>query len=135
MKGRYPYPVEAIRHWYIAPVGGQSSDLGQDQIGLNREALADNTDLIPFEDRVSISRLDGGGHCPRPLFMKRFFQVVALDRKSEDALSKSPNGEVVLPLDEGKPKGKANEPFVIGELVILNGVLSQRCPRGFGRNI
>jgi hypothetical protein len=129
MKGRYPYPVEAIRHWYIAPIGGQSLDLEQDQLGLNRDALANNTDLIPFEDKVSISRLDGCGCCPRPLFMKRFFQVVALDGKSKDALSKSPNGEVVLPSNQGKPKGKASEPFVIGELVVLNGVLSQRYPR------
>lgn len=136
MRCRYPYPIEAIRHWYITPVGGQSPDLGPDQIGLNREALAGNTDLVPFEDRVSISRLDGGGGSPRPLFMKRFFQIVALDRKSKDALSKSPNGEVVLPIevvlpaDGGKLKNKAGEPFVIGEMVILNGVLSQRYPRG-----
>jgi hypothetical protein len=133
MRCRYPYPIEAIRHWYITPVGGQSHDLDPDQIGLNREALAGNTDLIPFEDRVSISRLDGGGSSPRPLFMKSFFQVVALDRKSRDALSKSPNGEVVLPADEGKLKNKAGEPFMIGEIVVLNGVLSQRYPRGLIR--
>ncbi|HSD56673.1 MAG TPA: hypothetical protein VLB04_00720 [Methanotrichaceae archaeon] len=133
MRCRYPYPVEAIKHWYITPIGGQSPDLDPDQIGLNREALAGNTDLVPFEDRVSISRLDGGGCSPRPLFMKKFFQIVALDRKSGDALSKSPNGEVVLPVDEGKLKNKACEPFVIGELVVLNGVLSQRYPRGLIR--
>jgi hypothetical protein len=136
MRGQYSYPVETLRHWYVAPIGGQSPDLGQDQIGLNREALANNTDLIPFEDRVSISRLDGGGCCPMPLFMKKFFQVVALDRKSKDALSKSPNGEVVLPKDEGKQKSEVSvQPFVIGELVILNGVLSQRYPRGFSKNL
>ncbi len=140
MRSRYHYPVEAIRHWYITPVGGKSPDLEPDQIGLNRDALANNTDLVPFEDRVSISRLDGEGGCPRPLFMKRFFQIVALDGKSKDALSKSPNGEVVLPvevvlpIDEGKLKNKAGEPFVVGELVVLNGVLSQRYPRGFDRN-
>jgi hypothetical protein len=141
MRCRYPYPVEAIRHWYIAPVGGQSPDLEPNQIGLNREALAGNTDLVPFEDRVSISRLDGGIGSPRPLFMKKFFQIVALDRKSKDALSKSPNGEVVLPVevalpvDEEKLKNKVSEPFMIGELVILNGVLSQRYPRGFDRDL
>jgi hypothetical protein len=135
MKSRYPFPVETLRHWYVAPIGGQSPDLEQGQIGLNRDALADNTDLVPFEDRVSISRLDGGECCPRPLFMKRFFQVVALDRKSKDALSKSPNGEVVLPKDGGTPKSEVSETFVIGELVVLNGVLSQRYPRGFGKNL
>ncbi len=132
MKSRYPYPVETLRHWYVAPIGGQSPDLEQDQIGLNREALADNTDLVPFEDRVLLSKLDGD--TPRPLFMKRFFQVVALDKKSRDALSKSPNGEVVLPLEGTAQKKGPNEPYAVGELVVLNGVLSQRYPRGFGRN-
>lgn len=135
MKSRYPYPVETLRHWYIAPIGGKSPDLEQDQIGLNREALADNTDLIPFEDRVVLSKLDGDGGTQRPLFMKRFFQVVALDKKSVDALSKSPNGEVVLPLEETAQRKGLCEPYKVGELVILNGVLSQRYPRGFDKNI
>ncbi len=130
MKSRYPYPVETLKHWYVAPIGGQSPDLEQDQIGLNREALADNTDLVPFEDRVLLSKLDGG--TPRPLFMKKFFQVVALDKKSVDALSKSPNGEVVLPLEGMAQRKGLCEPYAVGELVVLNGVLSQRYPRGFG---
>lgn len=130
MKSRYPYPVETLKHWYVAPIGGQSPDLEQDQIGLNREALADNTDLVPFEDRVLLSKLDGGTQ--RPLFMKRFFQVVALDKKSVDALSKSPNGEVVLPQEGMAQRKGLGEPYAVGELVVLNGVLSQRYPRGFG---
>lgn len=132
MKSRYPYPVETLRHWYVAPVGGQSPDLEPDQIGLNREALADNTDLVPFEDRVLLSKLDGG--MQRPLFMKKYFQVVALDKKSIDALSKSPNGEVVLPMEGMAQRKGLSEPCAVGELVILNGVLSQRYPRGFDKN-
>lgn len=134
MRSRYPYPVETLRHWYVAPIGGKSPDLEHDQIGLNREALADNTDLIPFEDRVVLSKLDGDGGTQMPLFMKRFFQVVALDKKSVDALSKSPNGEVVLPQEETAQRKGLCEPYAVGELVILNGVLSQRYPRGFEKN-
>ena len=127
MKGRYPYPVETIRHWYVAPIGGLSNDLEPGQVGLNREALVDNTDLVPFADKVLISRLDED--CARPLFMKRFFEVVALDKKSLDALSKSPNGEVVLPMEDKGEAASVSHPFMVGELVILNGVLSQRSPR------
>ncbi len=79
-----------------------------------------------------LSKLDGDTQ--RPLFMKRFFQVVALDKKSRDALSKSPNGEVVLPQGEMAQRKGLGEPYAVGELVILNGVLSQRYPRGFDKN-
>lgn len=132
MRSRYPYPVETIRHWYVAPIGGKSRDLEPGQVGLNREALADNTDLVPFEDKVLISRLDDDK--ARPLFMKRFFEVVALDKKSSDALSKSPNGEVFLPLEDKSQMHNTSKLLTVGEFVILNGVLSQRYPRTFGQS-
>ncbi len=132
MRSRYPYPIETLRHWYVAPIGGCSFDLEPGQVGLNRDALTDNTDLVPFADKVSISRLDGDK--TRPLFIKRYFEVIALDRRSLDALSKSPNGEIVLPLDDLKQKTGHSEPLNIGEFVVLNGVLSQRYPRGYGRS-
>lgn len=97
------------------------------QVGLCGEALVENTDLVPFQDKVSLARL--WGDQPRPLFMRRLFQVVALDKRSADALAKSPHGEVVLPLEEA---GKRSWPKDLkeGEMVILNGVLSQRSPWG-----
>ncbi|MDM7934997.1 MAG: hypothetical protein QUS08_06360 [Methanothrix sp.] len=126
MKAGYPYPIEALRHWYIAPIGGVSNDLEPGQIGVNREALADNTDLVPYQDRVSLSRLDGG--LSRPLFAKKYFEVVPLDDRSPDALSKSMMGEAVLPVREAQRRG-ALETFKVGDLVVMNGVLSQRYPR------
>ncbi len=132
MRGRYPYPVETIRHWYIAPIGGLSYDLEPGQVGLNREALADNTDLLPFADKVLISRLDEDRS--RPLFIKRFFDVVALDKSSLDALSKSSKGEVVLPAEDNGQITNIPDPLRIGEFIILNGVISQRYPRRFGRS-
>jgi hypothetical protein len=127
MNSRYPYPVQTLKHWYVAPVGGFSSSLELGQVGLCEEALAENTDLIPFQDRVSLARLSKDR--PRPLFMQRLFQVVALDKSSADALSKSPHGEVVLPVEE---PGKRVWPrdLKAGDMVILNGVLSQRPPCG-----
>ena len=129
MKAGYAYPIETLKHWYVAPIGGLSMDLNPGQIGLNREALADNTDLVPYQDRVSLSKLDGSGS--RPLFVKKYFEVVPIDKKCPDALSKSPNGEAVLPHEEVEHKNSCVEPFQVGEFVILNGVLSQRYPRGY----
>jgi hypothetical protein len=97
------------------------------QVGLCGEALAENTDLVPFQDKVTLARL--WGDQPKPLFVRKLFQVVALDKRSADALAKSPHGEVVLPLEE---TGRRCWPRDLkeGEMVILNGVFSQRPPRG-----
>jgi hypothetical protein len=130
MRANYPYPIETLKHWYVTPIGGQSIDLKPGQIGLNREALADNTDLVPYQDRVSLSKLDGTGS--QPLFVKKYFEVVPLNKACPDALSKSLKGEAVLPQQqEVNHKKGFMEPFQVGEFVILNGVLSQRYPRGY----
>lgn len=126
----YPYPVEALRHWYLTPIGGQSPELEPGEIGLNREALAKNTHLVPFEDRVLISKLEGGK--AKPIFTRRFFRVVPLDEASPEALSKSPKGEAILPLEE---RDTLSETFAVGEIVVLNGVLSQRHQGGFASAI
>ena len=133
MKAGYAYPIETLKHWYVAPIGGLSMDLNPGQIGLNREALADNTDLVPYQDRVSLSKLDGSGS--RPLLLKKYFDIVPLDKACPDALSKSPNGEAVLPHEEVGHKNGFVEPFQVGEYVILNGVLSQRYPRGYAEDL
>jgi hypothetical protein len=50
MRAGYIYPIERLRHWYVTPIGGQSKDLKPGEIGLNREALANNTDLVLYLD-------------------------------------------------------------------------------------
>jgi hypothetical protein len=129
MKSGYTYPIETLRHWYVTLIGGLSEDLEPGQIGLNRDALAGNTDLVPYQDRVSLSKLDGEGS--RPLFAEKYFEVVPLDGRCPDALSKSSNGEGVLPLENIQRKKSLAESFQIGEFVILNGVLNQRYPRDY----
>jgi hypothetical protein len=119
----YPYPVETIKNWYVTVVGGQSADLKPNQVGVNMEALAENTDIVPNEDNVMISKLEGRG---MPLLIKKYFTVVPLDEKSPDALLKSPIGEVVFPVQVKKEWFL--EPVKIGESVVLNNVMSQRYP-------
>lgn len=129
MRASYPYPIETLKHWYITPLGGQSKDLKPGQVGLNREALAGNTDLVPYQDRVSISKLEGSGSVP--LFAKKYFEVVPLDKSSPDALSRSPIGEAVFPCHEAGQKDDFTARFSVGEIIVLNGVLSQRFPREY----
>ncbi len=124
----YPYPVETLKHWYVTIVGGQSIDLKPNQVGVNRDALAKNTDIVPYEDSILISKLEGKS---MPLFTKRYFTVVPLDEASPDASSKSPKGEVVLPVQDRKQRDCFLEPLEVGEPVILNNVLSQRYHYGF----
>jgi len=129
----YPYPVETLKHWYVTIVGGQSIELKPNQIGVNREALAENTNIVPYEDSVLVSKLEN--NTPQPLFTKKYFTVVPLDETSPDASSKSPKGEVVLPVLEKKQRRWLMEPLRIGEPVILNNVLSQRFLKGFARSL
>lgn len=95
--GEKPYPQETLRYWYVTPFGGRSPDLSGDVVGINRSALEQNTDLIPQQDTVVIGILAQTN--TRPVFFQRFFVVVGLDESTPDALSKSPNGEAVLPRD------------------------------------
>lgn len=128
----YPYPVETLKHWYVTIIGGQSAELKPNQIGVNKKALAVNTDIVPYEDNVLVSKFENNR--PKPLFTKEYFMVVPLDETSPDASSKSPKGELVLPVLE-KKKRDWLEPPRIGEPVILNNVLSQRFLRGFARGL
>ncbi|HOK57431.1 hypothetical protein [Methanothrix sp.] len=119
----YPYPIETLRHWYVTPVGGRSSELDPGELGLNREAIVENTDLIPFEDRVLLSRLEGGSS--RPLFARKYFRIVPLDSSKPDALSKSPLGEAILPASDNE-----TDRIKVGEMVVINSVLSRVHTRG-----
>lgn len=125
---RLPYPVEPLRHWYVTPFGGTSSDLEPGQIGIHLRALSENTDLEPFADRVFVT--DGSAH--RPLVFKEFHTVVAIDENRPDALSKSMLGEAVLPPQPTATlKGLEAPPLPgTGAPLILNAVLCRVAARG-----
>ncbi|MEE8168470.1 MAG: hypothetical protein V3T58_06320 [Candidatus Hydrothermarchaeales archaeon] len=104
----------------MAPFGGWSVDLKEHQLGLNREHL-ESTELVPFEDKVTLKKLESRE--TRPLFYKKWFHLVPLDKDMPDAYRKSLKGEVVLPSHvEHSWLKDINE----GEYVILNNVLGKR---------
>jgi hypothetical protein len=119
----YPWPLETLRGWYVAPVGGYSRELCMNEIGINRQALFQNTELRPYLDRVIISKLEGGGILP--LFMRQQFLVVPLTEVYPDAYSKSRSGEIVLP---ARKKDRLME-LKIGEEVIINSAINDLPPK------
>jgi len=104
-----PFPFETLRHWYVTPFGGHSRDLSFYQVGIRRDAIEANTELDPEVDRVRIGLL--GQRNVRPYLIDHAFEIVPLDERRPDALSRSPAGEAVLPT---------------GDKVVINGVASKR---------
>ena len=115
------FPVETLRHWYVTPFGGMSTELGLFQVGINREAIERNTSLDPSSDRVRVTVL---GRMRRPILFDRFFEVVPLDERHPDALSQSPMGEAVFP--EGDQVLRPRDSPHPGDEVILSSAASQR---------
>ncbi len=119
----YRWPLETLRGWYVAPVGGYSRELSLNEIGINKHALFQNTELRPYLDRVIISKLKGGGILP--LFMREQFLVVPLTEAYPEAYSKSRSGEVVLP---ARKKGGLIE-LKVGEEIIINSAINDLPPK------
>ncbi len=118
------FPIETLRHWYFTVCGGLSPDLGLHQIGINRTALRENTDLDPSVDRVRVAVV---GASRRPFLMDRFFEIVPLDDRTPAALARSPEGEAVFPEgDQVVRPGLSPSP---GSELILNSVVSPRLAR------
>jgi hypothetical protein len=115
------FPVETLRHWYVTPFGGMSTELGLFQVGINREALERNTSLDPSNDRVRVTVL---GRMRRPILFDRFFEVVPLDERHPDAWTHSPMGEAVFP--EGDQVIRPRDAPHPGDEVILSSAASQR---------
>jgi hypothetical protein len=113
-----PYPFETVRHRYVTPFGGRSKDLKGSEVGIDREALEANTDLVPQQDSVTITVL--GHSSSRPLYFQQFFTVVALDEEKPDALSKSPRGEAVLPGEDWEVIRRPHLQPGYGDPLLLN---------------
>ena len=117
-----PYPVETVRFWYVSPFGGRSQELDANQVGLNREALARNTELEP-QDRVAVAL--PGNDPERPWFFQERYEVVALDARHE-AADLSPQGEVVLPERAFDDVLRPHLQPRVGDAVVLKGTAAKR---------
>jgi len=128
MQSCVPYPFETLRRCYVTLFGGVSPDLQAYQVGINREALAGNTELDAL-DRVAVGILGEGR--TRPFFMERLYDVTALDATTPDAIAKSAFGEAVfsVELDMGRrPFDSLRE----GRMIVLSAVLGDPEAEGMG---
>jgi len=118
-----PYPIETIRYWYVSPFGGRSTELTTEQVGVNKEALAQNTELAP-RDQVSVGL--AGSDPDRPWFFQEPFQVVPLDERRPEAAALSAHGEVVLPEQEYDYVRRPHLQPRLGDAVVLKGTAAKR---------
>ncbi len=114
-------PIQILQDQYVSLFGGWSEELDKNEIGLNRNSLS-NTDIHPYITRVLLRKFDSKSRLP--LFFRKWFEVVPLDRETPDAYSKSPKGEVVLAeseLDRAECSGLRK-----GDLIVMNNVLGKK---------
>lgn len=118
------YPVQTLRHVYLTPFGGFSPDLTEGEIGIQAEALESNTDLRPWRDVVTISKMAGSARIP--FILKALFRVVPIDASMRDAWQKSLRGEAVLPHElPNVASESARLGLARGDELLINGVLSR----------
>ncbi|MDX1610984.1 MAG: hypothetical protein R3185_01360 [Candidatus Thermoplasmatota archaeon] len=118
-----PWPVETSRFAYLAPVGGVTEELDPGRIGINRQALEENTEL-QAGDQVTVSVFEG--RRPYPVLMRPTFEVVPLDFETPDAFLHSTEGEAVLPVEDTRYEELGIDQLGPELRVVLNGVLAVR---------
>jgi len=119
--GGVPWPIETSRHTYLAPIGGFSMDVPTAAIGVNRQALAENTALEPG-DLITVSVFERGR--PVPLMVRPTFEVVPLDFETPEAFLHAVDGQVVLSHDVPPAELLGVDRLHTELRVILNGVLA-----------
>ena len=113
----YPYPKEILADMYVSKLGGFSSELEGDELGINEKALEINTSLIGGITKVRLKFFD---RKDKPFFLRKEFTVVSLST-FDSAAKFSRRGEVVM--GEAHRERLRDE---VGKAVIMNSVESFR---------
>lgn len=107
----FDYPMEIATDLYVSKVGGFSSELDRNEVGINIDAIYSNTSIIANETYAKIRFL---GEKARPFLFRKSYLIVGLEPNME-GYEFSRNGEVVLP----ESMGDFN---LIGREVVINTV-------------
>ncbi len=114
--------LEALRHQYIVSFAGVYGGFrGKTLVGIEEQTL-EKTDLIPYIDRVSISKLEEVNRAPA--FLKNHFTVVPITEGEldvDESLLQQKLGLAVLP-----EHADVHEKLVVGDRIVLNAVLSKK---------
>jgi hypothetical protein len=113
--------LEALRHQYVVSFAGFYGEFQRRTlIGIEERTLK-KTDLIPYIDKVIISRLE---QHRVPFLLKEHFTVVPIDEEEldvDESLLHQELGLAVLP-----ENANLHEKLEIGDKIILNAVLSKK---------
>lgn len=116
--------LEAVRHQYVVSFAGVYDEFGGELlVGVEEKAL-EKTDLIPYIDKVTISRFGGRKRKRIPSFLKEHYTVVPVDERKcdiDESLFQQELGMAVLP-----EKAQLPEEVKVGDKIVLNAVLSKR---------
>ncbi|MBC7109614.1 MAG: hypothetical protein H5T46_01175 [Archaeoglobi archaeon] len=119
MTEKIPYPVESLPEQYISPFGGYSAELDKWEIGISREALLENTKIVPFVDEVLLRKFESTGY---PLIFRRPFSIVPLTEATPEAMMISRNGEVVLSERLLEKMPVYLKKIKIGDLLVISNI-------------
>lgn len=128
--GNFTYPIVVSRQRYMTEIGGRSSSLERNQIGLHIDAMLSKTKLSAG-DNVLINpagRDSGTGYPSRPLFVRDVYNVEPItDFHDSRLLAMSSDGEAIL-------SEESSLEVEYGEEVILNAAVN-RLPKDWTRRI
>jgi hypothetical protein len=88
----FDYPIEIIADIYLSKIGGFSSELERNEIGINMRAIELNTSIIANETYAKIRFLNERA---KPFFFRESYLIVGLEPNME-GYEFSQNGEVVF---------------------------------------
>lgn len=95
--GDFAYPTPISRQRYITVVGGHSSLLGENQIGLNVKAIISRTNFSGGEEVIINSLETDSKNSSQSLFSREVFEITPItDFHDSRILSMSSDGEAVL---------------------------------------
>ncbi len=93
----FEYPVAVTRQRYITRVGGHTTLLKENQIGLHAEAIISRTNLSGGEEVIIDPLGNHSGNSTRSLFARQVFEIIPLtDLHDSRLLAMSSDGEAVI---------------------------------------
>jgi hypothetical protein len=113
--------LEALRNQYVVSFAGFCGEFRRGRLVGIEERTLQKTDLIPYIDKVIISKLE---QHRVPFFLKEYFTVVPITEEEldvDESLLQQELGLAVLP-----EKANLHEELEIGDKIILNAALSRK---------
>lgn len=114
--------LEAVRHQYVVSFAGYYGEFKEQTLVGIEEQVLKKTDLIPYIDKVTISKFESRNRIPA--YLREHFTVVPVNEKEHnitEPLLKQELGLAFLPKNIS-----LSESLEIGEKIVLNAVIAKK---------